>query len=56
MDAETINRLVSFLSFLEECPRVRGSWLERFLKYCRHGVDKDLCPECLKEVAGGLKG
>ena len=55
VDAETIDRLVAFLGFLDECPRVRGSWLERFLKYCRHGVDKAACKECVGEVAGNLE-
>ncbi len=56
VDAETIDRLVAFLGFLEECPRVRGSWLERFLKYCRHGVDRTACSECAGEVAENLEG
>ena len=55
VDAETIDRLVAFLGFLEECPRVRGSWLERFMNYCRHGIDPQACPECVREAERYLK-
>ena len=55
VDAETIDRLVSFLGFLDACPRVRGNWLERFVKYCRHGIDASMCPDCVQEAVDLLE-
>ena len=55
VDAQTIERLVSFMQFLEECPRVQGQWLERFSSFCRHGIDRNRCSECLEEVGDNMK-
>ncbi len=50
VDDQTIDRLICFMEFLDSCPRVGGKWLERFLKYCRHGVDPAKCQECVQEA------
>ena len=55
VDSETIDRLVSFLEFLKECPRVRGRWLERFENYCRFGIDSSRCSECVREAVEFLE-
>jgi DtxR family Mn-dependent transcriptional regulator len=48
MDQAAINRLVDFLTFLEECPRTGPDWLESFDRYCRGGKSPANCHACLE--------
>ncbi len=49
MDQEAINRLVDFLTFLEDCPRTGPDWLESFESYCRNQKNPNRCRACLEQ-------
>lgn len=51
IDTEAMNRLISFLEFTRNCPRSGQDWLESFNHYCRHGIDKNRCVECMEHCA-----
>jgi DtxR family Mn-dependent transcriptional regulator len=47
----TLERMVEFMRFVEECPRVGHEWLERFNDFRVHGAlpDRDKCRERMKQ-------
>lgn len=51
IDAEAMERLVCFLEFLRECPRVGEDWLAAFNQYCQGGLDPKRCGPCLDTLA-----
>ncbi|RJX29728.1 MAG: metal-dependent transcriptional regulator [Desulfarculus sp.] len=53
MDAQALERLVRFLEFLRECPRVGEDWLAAFNQYCQGGLDPKRCKPCLKNAGQG---
>ncbi|MEW5912898.1 MAG: metal-dependent transcriptional regulator [Thermodesulfobacteriota bacterium] len=50
MDSQALERLVRFLEFLRECPRVGEDWLAAFNQYCQGGMDPKRCKPCLKSI------
>jgi hypothetical protein len=42
---------VSFMGFIEACPRGGAAWIEYFDEYKVHGQPKDTCLERMKRFA-----
>ncbi len=47
----TLERIVDFMEFVENCPRTGNDWLRRFNEYREHGKQNDKCLEKMKEFA-----
>ena len=48
IDETSMDRLVSFVEYLFECPRGGDSFIQGFVEYIRRGVlDSDKCSTCL---------
>lgn len=47
----TLERIVDFMEFIENCPRGGNDWLEHFNEYWKHGRQKDRCLERMKKFA-----
>lgn len=47
LDAEVIECMVSFLEFLDKCPRTSDVWRKAIDNFCESGVDKADCEECV---------
>lgn len=57
LDSEAIDRLVQFLNFLKDCPRVGEAWLNSFDRFCQEGAQgrtKSVCRECVGKCLAGL--
>ena len=46
---EIIEKLIKFISFIEECPRCGEDLLENFKTYCSKGKQEDRCRECVSQ-------
>ena len=51
VSSTTLERIVSFMEFIENCPRSGNEWLELFNEYRKHGRPKDKCVERMKRFA-----
>jgi DtxR family Mn-dependent transcriptional regulator len=49
LSASTLDRLISFMSFIYECPRAGETWLDRFDEYHEHGHLSDECKERMED-------
>jgi DtxR family transcriptional regulator, Mn-dependent transcriptional regulator len=47
----TLEAFVSFMEFIEACPRGGVDWLAHFVEYREHGQPKDTCLERMKQFA-----
>ena len=47
----TLERIVEFMAFIENCPRGGNNWLELFNEYRKHGASRDRCLERMKRFA-----
>lgn len=47
----TLEAFVTFMEFIEACPRGGATWLEYFEEYRMHGQPKDKCLERMKQFA-----
>jgi len=47
----TLERVVDFMEFIENCPRGGASWLEYFDEYRQYGQPEDKCLERMKKFA-----
>ncbi|HEC99769.1 MAG TPA: metal-dependent transcriptional regulator, partial [Proteobacteria bacterium] len=45
----SLEALIRFMEFIENCPRGGAGWLEYFSEYCRHGRSNDKCLEHMKK-------
>ena len=52
IDPVSLERLVLFINFIQECPRTQGDWLANFIRHCqaKEGVETRHCVECLKQL------
>jgi DtxR family Mn-dependent transcriptional regulator len=55
VSAETLDRFVEFMEFVQSCPRAGANWLERFEEYRVKGLDRARCLEHMKAFADGFK-
>ncbi len=44
---EVIAKMISFIDFLQVCPRGGDELLQGFAKYCKHGSTRNNCDECI---------
>jgi DtxR family Mn-dependent transcriptional regulator len=48
IDPESLERLISFVDFINTCPRTRSNWLEHFEKHRKsEKLDWEQCEQCL---------
>ena len=47
----TLERIVDFMAFIENCPRGGNDWLELFNEYRKHGAPRERCLERMKRFA-----
>ncbi len=48
MDAKTIDKLLKFIEFIDNCPRTGNDWIQAFLNYCATDAnDRNDCLSCL---------
>ena len=48
MDKSSVDKLVQFIDFIDNCPRTGGDWVEAFMNYCAtDNLDKIDCEACL---------
>lgn len=52
---DTLDRLVSFMEFLQSCPRAGLSWLDNFDEFRLHGTDKEKCMGRIQKFSNGLR-
>jgi len=53
IDKQTLERLVSFLEYIHQCPRAGEDWIKSFVNYC--DSDKKFWDNCEKCISG-LRG
>ncbi|MHC4502650.1 MAG: metal-dependent transcriptional regulator [Planctomycetota bacterium] len=51
LSRETVDRLMGFMEFLEECPRAGEEWVRRFRERCGDVPDAKTCLECIATLA-----
>lgn len=44
---EIVDRMISFVEFIDTCPRGGTDWIESFNSYCRTGMIKENCRTCI---------
>ena len=49
ISSETLERIVKFMEFVEECPRGGSDWLQNFAQYHRYGRSDEECLERMKD-------
>jgi len=47
----TLERIVEFMAFIENCPRGGNEWLELFNEYRKYGAPREKCLERMKRFA-----
>ena len=47
----TLERIVEFMEFIENCPRGGSDWLDLFSEYRRHEMPREKCLERMKDFA-----
>ncbi len=47
----TLDRIIQFTKFLQECPRAGSDWLDNFEEYCLKGQNKNRCLARVKEFS-----
>lgn len=55
LSASTLDRLISFMDFIYECPRAGEAWLERFAEFRVRGCLADDCAALLAEFRCGIR-
>jgi len=48
VDTETLERLVRFAEFVEQCPRGGRQWIESFRTFCDKGASAEVCERCVE--------
>lgn len=56
LDTEVIEQMVSFLEFLDKCPRTSDVWRKAFDDFCTGGVEKSNCKECVGQCLAEIYG
>lgn len=48
IDNESLERLLSFLDFIHQCPRTGNDWIQAFLDYCStENLNREKCEKCI---------
>ncbi len=57
MDAATVDSLVKFIQFMDNCPRAGADWIEAYVAYCSaDNVDRKICKDCLDNCVLNFSG
>ncbi|MDY6822816.1 MAG: metal-dependent transcriptional regulator [Thermodesulfobacteriota bacterium] len=57
MDTETVDSLVKFIEFVDNCPRAGADWIDAYVEYCSAGnVDRNICKDCLDNCVANFSG
>ncbi len=49
VDRETIDMLVKFINFVDDCPRAGSDWIQAFIDFCSTGKpDEERCSACME--------
>ncbi|MFO8048352.1 MAG: metal-dependent transcriptional regulator [Desulfosudaceae bacterium] len=57
MDTATVDSLVKFIEFVDNCPRTGTDWIEAYVSYCSAGnTDKKTCQACLDHCVANFSG
>jgi DtxR family Mn-dependent transcriptional regulator len=51
VSSTTLERIIEFMEFIENCPRSGNEWLDLFNEYRKHGRSKERCLERMKKFA-----
>jgi len=50
IDRSTVNMLVKFIDFIDNCPRAGADWIQAFVNFCStEKPEKKKCNNCLKQ-------
>lgn len=49
INLNAVDRLVSLLEFMKECPRTGADWFDAFARYCRRGSRTSDCETCVRD-------
>jgi len=50
IDSKSLERLLSFLAFIHQCPRTGKDWIQAFLNYCSSdNLDRKKCENCIDD-------
>lgn len=52
---EILRRLINFVGFVQQCPRVGSQWVQEFDSFCRHGSIGENCEACIADCLKELK-
>lgn len=55
VDAETLERLVRFVDFMERCPRGGRQWMECFRTFCEKGPTSEECERCVESCLKAIR-
>lgn len=55
LSRDTVDRLIAFMEFLEDCPRAGEDWVRRFRGRCRKGVKRETCLRCIERCGEAAK-
>ncbi len=51
IDKASLERLVQFISFIDNCPRTGENWIQSFVRFCSAGqADQALCERCIQDI------
>jgi len=52
---EILQRLISFIDFVQQCPRVGTQWIKEFNSFCVRGKMGENCAECISDCLKKIK-
>jgi DtxR family Mn-dependent transcriptional regulator len=50
-----LKRLISFVDFVQQCPRVGTQWVKEFNSFCQRGAMGENCRDCIADCFDKLK-
>ena len=56
VSADTLERIATFMGFIESCPRCGSDWLQHFDDYQRHGHSDEKCLKRMKDFEKHYSG
>lgn len=55
LSRETVDRLIAFMEFLEDCPRAGPDWVEHLRERCREKLKPESCLKCIEDWLPGVR-
>ena len=51
IDKTSLERLVQFINFIDNCPRTGENWIQSFVRFCAaKRYDAERCKRCIEEI------